>query len=82
MYNSLISTAGIIGAMIGSFLGGSLLKMGRRKAVLIGQLFGIVGGAVCMGSNVASLIIGRIFVGIAAGISNVTYGKFIMENMP
>ena len=36
MYNSLISTAGVIGLMIGCFLGGSLLQLGRRKAFLIG----------------------------------------------
>lgn len=28
------------------------------------------------------LTTGRVFVGMAAGISNVTYGKFIGENLP
>ena len=80
--NTLISSSGIIGLTVGSFLGGSLLKLGRRRAVLIGQLIAIVGAAICMGVNVPYLCVGRILVGIAAGVSNVTYGKFIMENMP
>ncbi len=33
--NSLISTAGVIGMTIGSFLGGKTISIGRRKAALI-----------------------------------------------
>lgn len=68
--------------MIGSFLGGSLLSLGRRRALMIGQLQAIIGALISMFATVETLSIGRLFVGVAAGISNVTYGKFICENMP
>ena len=35
LYNTIISTAGMLGITIGSFLGGSILKFGRRRAVII-----------------------------------------------
>ena len=35
LYNTIISTAGIIGITVGSFLGGVLLKFGRRRIVII-----------------------------------------------
>jgi len=82
MYNTIISSGGIFGLVIGSFLGGSLLKLGRRKAFLIGQAFALLGAAICMAGTVPYLSIGRLFVGVAGGISSVTYSKFIMENMP
>ena len=35
LYNTIITTAGILGLTIGSFLGGNLLPLGRRKTVII-----------------------------------------------
>lgn len=42
----------------------------------------IVGALISMFGTVVTLSIGRVLVGVAAGISNVTFGKFIGENMP
>ena len=82
MYNTLISSTAVIGLMVGSFMSGVMLKSGRRKAIINGQLCGIVGALISMEGTVWSLSIGRFLVGISAGISNVTYGKLIGENMP
>lgn len=35
LYNTIISSAGIIGLTIGSILGGSLLGLGRRRTIII-----------------------------------------------
>lgn len=82
LYNTIISSSGTFGLMLGSFLGGIFLRLGRRRAVMIGQLFAIVGATITMVGTVPFLSIGRILIGIAGGVSNVTYGKFILENMP
>ena len=34
-YNTLFSAASVIGIAVGSFLGGSLLRLGRRKTAII-----------------------------------------------
>ena len=81
LYNTIISSAGIVGLTIGSFLGGPMIKLGRRKGALIANVIGIVGGAICMVGSVPFLIIGRILVGVAAGAYNVIFGKMITENM-
>lgn len=35
LYNTIISTAAVVGITVGSFLGGVLLKFGRRRTVII-----------------------------------------------
>ena len=82
LYNSIISSAGIIGLTIGSFLGGSLLGYGRRKALMIAQVIAIVGALICMIGTMATLSIGRLLVGVGAAICNICFGKSIGENMP
>ena len=82
LYNTIITGAGNVGLTIGGFAAAPLLKMGRRKAFLIAQLFAIAGASISMACNVPCLTIGRILVGVAGGISNVCYSKFIFESMP
>jgi len=82
LYNSIISTAGTVGSLIGSFLGGSLLKFGRRRAAIIGHIVAILGCAVCMVPHTATLSLGRVLLGIAGGIENVIFGKMITETIP
>lgn len=81
-YNTIISSAGIVGLMIGSFLGGWLMKAGRRRAAMIAQTLAIVSSLVTMAGTVAFLTIGRVLLGIAAGSMNVILAKLITENMP
>ena len=82
LYITIISTGGIVGLAIGSFLGGALIKFGRCKAAVIANLFAIVSAGICMIGSVEFLTIGRVFLGIASGISNVIFGKMITENLP
>ena len=82
LYNTIISTAGIVGLTIGSFIGGPMISRGRRSGAIIANLICIFGALVCMVGNTAFLTAGRIFVGIAAGIYNVIFGKCVVENMP
>ena len=83
LYNTIISSAAIIGIAIGSFIGGgSLKKLGRRKTALLGNALAIVSSAICMIGTTGLLTIGRLLLGVSAGIANVVFGKMITENMP
>ena len=81
-YNTIISSAGLIGLAIGSFLGGPLIKNSRRKGAIISNIIAIVGAAISVIESVPAMSIGRLIVGIAAGAYNVVFGKMIVENMP
>ena len=78
----MINTASVLGIAIGSFLGGSLLKLGRRKTVIISQLICIIGAAITMVMHESTLIIGKFLLGLGAGSENVVYGKLITETIP
>ena len=70
----------MIGLAIGSFGGGSLIKIGRRKTALIAHLIAICASAICMYDSVFCLSLGRLILGISAGLANMVYGKSITEN--
>ena len=78
LYNTIISSSAIVGLAIGSFMGGPLIKNGRRKGALNDNVIGIAGSAISMITSVPFLTIGRLLVGIAAGIYNVVFGKMII----
>ena len=82
MWNTIISSTAIIGLMIGSLTGGSLLQLGRRKTVLISMLICIVSAIIPMYVNEYSMAVGRLLVGLGAGIFNVAFGKLINETIP
>ena len=82
LYNTIISSAGIVGLTLGSFIGGPMISNGRRKGAIIANLICIFGACICMVGNTAFLTAGRVFVGIAAGIYNVVFGKCVVENVP
>ena len=71
-------TAGLMGAINGMFQGGGLIGtlsctvtadwLGRRKAMVIGSVFAILGGALQAGSvHIAMFIIARFVSGIGIG---------------
>jgi len=82
LYNTIISTGGILGQSIGSFLGSSLLPYGRRRTAIIANAMAIFGSCLSMVGTTPFLSIGRLFVGLAAGTANVVFGKMINETMP
>lgn len=79
LYNTLISSAGIIGLAFGSFLGGKLISDGRRRASLIMNTVAIFGSLLCMHLSVWSLCLGRVINGLTSGVMNVIMGKCIDE---
>ena len=82
LYNKIISSSAIVGIAIGSFLGGPMIKTGRRKRAIIAKILGIISSLITMIGTTPFLTFGRLLLAVAAGIYNVIFGKMIIENMP
>ena len=80
--NSLINTSAVVGIALGSFLGGKTITYGRRKATLITQTIGLLGGCLTQVLSVPAICIGRCLYGIAAGHANIIMSKSIVETIP
>ena len=79
-----ITTAGLIGAIIGALIGGSITDgLGRRKVLI---LSGIIFGAGALWSGMASsplsLILARLFLGVAIGTASFAVPLYIAEISP
>lgn len=79
-----ITTAGLIGAIVGALIGGSVTDgLGRRKVLILsGIIFG--GGALWSGfaSTATSLILARLFLGVAIGTASFAVPLYIAEISP
>lgn len=79
-----ITTAGLIGAIVGALTGGSVTDgLGRRKVLILsGIIFGV--GALWSGfaSNATSLILARLFLGVAIGTASFAVPLYIAEISP
>ncbi|MFZ5942444.1 MAG: sugar porter family MFS transporter [Bacteroidota bacterium] len=79
-----ITTAGLIGAIAGAAFSGRLTdRLGRRVVILASAvIFGV--GAIWTGAagSPTSLFIGRLFLGIAIGVSSYTVPLYIAELSP
>ena len=71
-----------MGIIIGSVLAGRILSIGRLRSVIISQLLAIVASGVSMVTHTATLTVGRLILGIAGGLVNVSFGKMINETIP
>ena len=81
-YNTIISSAGLVGIMIGSVLAGRILSIGRLRSVIISQLMAIIASGVSMVTHTATLTVARLILGISASLVNVGFGKMINETIP
>lgn len=80
----IITSAGLVGAIFGALFSGSITdKLGRKKVILASAIiFGI--GALTSGvaTNVTELILARLFLGVAIGISSFAVPLYIAEISP
>ena len=80
LYNTIITSAGVIGMIPGSIIGGTLIQKGRRRAAIIVQVGAIIACTVTMREIVECLAFGRFLLGIAGGCMNVIFSKVLAEN--
>ena len=67
---------------IGAVSGGVLMKIGRRKALIISCVFGIIGVSATYRLNIYSLIIGRWFFGLSVGLFSSISPRYVEETVP
>ncbi|NQU54512.1 MAG: sugar porter family MFS transporter [Bacteroidetes bacterium] len=79
-----ITTAGLVGAVIGAMLTGKLSDIfGRKKTILVTAIIFVL-GAIWSGwaPNANMLIFARLFIGLAIGISSFSVPLYIAEISP
>jgi len=68
--------------MISAALSGSLVKYGRRKALILSAVIGIVGSGITIIQNFWAIIIGRLFYGFSVGIIAIAMPRLMEETVP
>lgn len=83
LQESIVSMA-VGGAIIGAAIGGWMNdRFGRRTAILVADFLFFVGAVIMAAApNPATLIIGRVFVGLGVGMASMTSPLYISEASP
>ena len=81
-FNAVINAIGIVGIALGSIIGGYLIRNGRRRTLVISQVFAILASSIAMFLSLYTLCASRVLQGMSAGITNVAFTKMIIETIP
>ena len=80
--NSIINTSAPLGAAIGALTGGFVSTLGRRKSLLIINVVISIAIIVSLIETFETILIGRLFMGMCAGMFSVISPMFISEICP
>ena len=67
---------------LGSFFGGLLIRMGRRKTILIYNIAGIISIGISLFLSVPAIILGKLAYGFCGAVLNTASPKFLDETVP
>ena len=70
-FNSIVSAMIPLGGLIGALTGGGLPSIGRKRAIMVLDLFVIIGAFLTILPNFFSLLAGRLIIGVVIGASTV-----------
>ena len=84
---TVITSAFIVGGMMGAMVGGMVAdKLGRKRGLILSQLMGLVGGVTMAISRPTMawevLLVGRLVVGLTAGLNTVLVPVYVSEIAP
>lgn len=84
---TVITSAFIVGGMVGAMVGGLVAdKVGRKRGLLLSQVMGSIGGVIMAISKPVVawevLLVGRLVVGLSAGLNTVLVPIYISEIAP
>lgn len=84
---TVITSAFIVGGMLGAMLGGLVAdSLGRKKGLILSQVMGVVGGLTMAVSRPTMawevLLVGRLVVGLTAGLNTVLVPVYVSEIAP
>mmetsp|Transcript_22397 Transcript_22397/g.27553 ORF Transcript_22397/g.27553 Transcript_22397/m.27553 type:complete len:158 (+) Transcript_22397:138-611(+) len=79
---ALVGSSIVVGLSCGALCGAKVIPIGRRKTMLIFNVMGVFGVAICMVENFYMLLLGRIIYGFAVGVESVAMPRFLDEVVP
>jgi SP family facilitated glucose transporter-like MFS transporter 1 len=84
---TIITSAFIVGGMVGAMGGGFVAdKIGRKRGLIVSQITGLLGGVIMAISKPTSswevLLVGRLVVGLTAGLNTVLVPMYVSEIAP
>jgi len=84
---TIITSAFIVGGMAGAMGGGFVAdKIGRKRGLIVSQITGLLGGVIMAISKPTSswevLLVGRLVVGLTAGLNTVLVPMYVSEIAP
>ena len=77
-----IGSSIVLGMTMGAISGGVFMRIGRRKAVIITCIIGIVGNLITMDLSFWNLIFGRTLFGFSVGLFSSICPRFQEETIP
>ena len=81
-FNSLINACSILGMSFGSFFGGIVIQMGRRRTILLFNILSIISLCTSLILNLPAIVIGKFLFGFSSGVINVAGPKMLDETVP
>ena len=79
---SIIGSCSTLTLMVSAALSGSLIKYGRRQALMASAVIGIVGTAITIYENFWAIIFGRLIYGFSVGIIAIAMPRLMEETVP
>jgi len=82
LYNTLISNSSIVGLLIGSVTAGSFIVFERHRAIILMDIFVLIGSGISLIQTIPTIFIGRFIYGYAAGVLTAAMTKCMCETVP
>jgi len=82
LYNSILSTIGLLGIMMGSIFGGPIITYGRRQAIFIMFFIMPIGVGLTLIRTLPTMVIGRFITGAVSSVYQMCNIKAVQETVP
>lgn len=80
--SAILSAMATVGLAVGSLYGSHLIRNGRHKSLVAGNILVIIGSFTSLVAQFWTICVGRLFVGFGAGMIMVASPKVIEETVP
>lgn len=81
-YSAILSAMATVGLALGSLFGSNLIRTGRHKGLVTGNIIAIIGSLLSLVSEFWTISVGRLLVGFGGGMIMTTSPKVIEETIP
>mmetsp|Transcript_4389 Transcript_4389/g.7430 ORF Transcript_4389/g.7430 Transcript_4389/m.7430 type:complete len:123 (+) Transcript_4389:213-581(+) len=81
-YEGMIGGAVVLGMTLGAVSAGSMMKLGRRKALIGSSFVGVLGICITMVLQFYCILAGRVLFGFSCGVISALIPRFIEETVP